>query len=223
MTVSRRDVIKTGLGAACAIATPATLGMQATSSQTPNPAIPADRMPPIPPEKMTPEQKKAAEEFLSARNVPIFGPFVPLLRSPEVMQRARSMGDYLRYKTVLPAKLNEFVILITARQWTQQYEWEVHHPIAMKAGLDPEIAKAVADGRRPAKMPEDEEIIYEFTTELNRNQSVSDPTYARAVAKVGEQGVIDLVGVAGYYTFLAMVLNVARTPAKSVVLNAFPR
>jgi 4-carboxymuconolactone decarboxylase len=171
-----------------------------------------DRMPEIPADKMTPEQKKAAEDFAAGRGTPVFGPFVPLIRSPEVMLRAKAMGDYLRFKSVLPPKLNEFVILITARQWTQNYEWAVHGPIALKAGLNPEIMKAVADGRRPTGMSEDEEIVYEFSTELHRNRSVSDATYQRAVAKFGEQGVMDMLGVNGYYTFLAMVLNTARTP-----------
>ncbi len=220
MSVLRRDVIKAGLGSACVMAVPGALAMQ---ENKPSQTTPVDRMPPIPPDKMTAEQKKAAEEFLAVRNVLVFGPFVPLLRSPEVMQRARAMGDYLRYKTVLPPKLNEFIILIIARRWTQQYEWEVHHPIAIKAGLDKEIAAAVAEGRRPKNMPEEEEVIYDFCAETHGNQSVSDATYARAVSKFGEQGVIDLVGVCGYYTFLAMVLNVARTPAKSAQLNPFPR
>jgi 4-carboxymuconolactone decarboxylase len=171
-----------------------------------------DRMPEIPADKMTPEPKKAADEFAAGRGTPVFGPFVPLLRSPEVMLRAKAMGDYLRYKSVLPPKLNEFVILITARQWTWNYEWATHAPIALKAGLSPEIAKAVADGRRPTGMSEDEDIVYEFSTELHRNQSVSDATYQRALAKFGEQGVMDMLGVNGYYTFLAMVLNTARTP-----------
>ncbi|HWX54782.1 MAG TPA: carboxymuconolactone decarboxylase family protein [Verrucomicrobiae bacterium] len=188
-------------------------------------AASADRLLPIPADKMTVEQKKAAEDFLAARNTPIFGPFIPLLRSPEVMLRARAMGDYLRYKSVLPPKLNEFAILIAARQWTQQYEWDVHHPIAIKAGLGAEITHALSEGRRPGNMPEDEEIIYEFCIELHRNQSVCDATYARAVSRFGEQGVIDLIGVTGYYTFLAMVLNVARTPAakNTMPLNFFPR
>ena len=223
MSVSRRDVIKAGLGSACVVAAPGALAMQ---ENKPPQTAPADRLPPIPPDKMTPEQKKAAEEFLAARNVPVFGPFVPLLRSPEVMLRARAMGDYLRYKSVLPPKLNEFVILITARQWTQQYEWEVHHPIAVKAGLDPEITRALAEGRRPKNMPEEEEIIYDFSTELQRNQSVCDATYARAVARFGEAGVIDAVGITGYYTMLAMVLNTARTPlpdGSKTALAPFPR
>jgi 4-carboxymuconolactone decarboxylase len=164
-------------------------------------------MPEIPPEKMTPEQKKASDEFAAGRGTAVFGPFVPLLRSPEVMLRAKAMGDYLRYKSVLPPQLNEFAILITARCWTQGYEWAVHQPLGVKAGLKPEIAQALAEGRRPAGMSTDEEIIYEFCTELHRNQSVSDITYSRALSRFGEQGVIDLIGVNGYYTFLAMVLN----------------
>ncbi len=170
-----------------------------------------DRMPPLPADKLSPEQKKAAEEFAAGRGTPVFGPFVPLLRSPEVMLRAKAMGDYLRFKSTLPPKLNEFVILITARQWTQQYEWDVHQPIALKAGLEPEVAKALQEGRRPQGMSADEEIVYDVCDELRRNQSVSDATYARAVGRFGEQGVIDLLGVHGYYTFLAIVMNTTRT------------
>lgn len=213
MGFSRRDFIKSGAVTTCVASTSA-LALPLQDKEKVNDAhvMPADRMPPIAADKLTPEQKKATEDFMAERKVPVFGPFVPLLRSPEVMLRARAMGDYLRYKSVLPPKLNEFAILITARQWTQQYEWDVHHPIAIKAGLNPEIAKAVAEGRRPVGMAEDEEIIYDFSIELHRNQCASDATYARALAKFGEQGIIDLVGVNGYYTFLAMVLNVARTP-----------
>ena len=185
-----------------------------------------DRLPPIPPDKMTEAQKKAVAEFVATRGTNISGPFVPLLRSPEVMSRARAMGDYLRFKSVLPARLSEFVILITARHWTQQYEWNAHYQIAVKAGLNPEIAKAIAEGRRPEHMAEDEEIVYDFCVELQRNQSVSDATYARTLQKFGEQGIIDMVGIAGYYTFLGMVLNTARTPLPAGVTPAlapFPR
>ena len=174
-------------------------------------AMAQDRMPEIPADKMTEAQKKAAQEFLADRHTPVFGPFVPLLRSPDAMLRTMAMGDYLRFKNVLPAKLSEFVILITARQWTQQYEWDYHYPIALKAGVSPELAKAVADGRRPQNMAPDEELVYDFLAELHETKSVSDPTYARAVARFGEQGVIDMIGVNGYYTFLAMVMNTTRT------------
>lgn len=231
MAVSRRDFIKTGVGSACTLAAGAT-GLQAQATQPASvqaaaaqPVMPADRMPEIPADKMTPEQKKAADDFLAERKVPIFGPFVPLLRSPEVMLRARAMGDYLRYKSVLPAALNEFAILITARHWTQEYEWAVHQPIAVKAGLKAEITQALAEGRRPQGMSADEEIVYEFCTELHQNKSISDATYARTLARFGEQGIIDLIGVNGYYTFLAMVLNTARTavPKNAPMIPLFPR
>jgi 4-carboxymuconolactone decarboxylase len=122
------------------------------------------------------------------------------------------MGDYLRFASVLPPRLSEFVILLTARQWTQQYEWFVHHPIAIEAGLPEATARAVAEGRRPDDMSDDEVTIYDFVAELHRHQSVSDATYARAVARFGEQGVIDTLGIVGYYTMLAIVMNTARTP-----------
>jgi 4-carboxymuconolactone decarboxylase len=170
-----------------------------------------DRMPPIPADKMTDGQKKAAEAFAEGRGYAVRGPFVPLIRSPEVMLRAKAMGDYLRFKSTLGPRLNEMVILIAAREWTQQYEWQAHHPIAIKEGLRPDIAAAIADGRRPAGMAEDEEAAYDLATEILRMKRVSDATYQRAVAKFGEQGVIDLLGVTGYYTFLAIVMNATRT------------
>ena len=184
-----------------------------------------NRMPPIPADKMTNDQKKALEEFVAARGTPT-GPWVALLRSPDVMTRARALSDYLRFKSVLSPRLSEFVILMTARQWTQQYEWNAHYQLAMKGGLKPDIAKAIAEGRRPEHMAEDEEILYNFCMELHRNQSVSDVTYARAVSKFGEQGVIDTVSLTGYYTLISMILNTVRTPLPEGVtpgLGPFPR
>src|SRR3979490_1798324 len=168
------------------------------------------RMPPIAADKLTDAQKKAAEAFAEGRGYAVRGPFVPLIRSPEVMLRAQAMGDYLRFKSTLGPRLNEMVILITAREWTQQYEWHAHHPIALKEGLRREIADATADGHRPAGMAEDEEIAYDMATEILRQKRVSDPTYRRALARFGEQGVIDLLGVVGYYNFLAIVRNATR-------------
>lgn len=189
------------------------------------PAMAQDRLPPIPAEKQTPEQRKAADAFRANRKQDVFGPFVPLHRSPEVMLRAMSLGDYLRYRTVFPPKLNEFIILITARHFTQHYEWYVHYPIAIKEGVSRDVADAIADGRRPAGMSSDEELIHDFCTELLKSQSVSDATYARAVARFGEQGTIEMVGVVGYYTFQSMVLNTARTPvpAGAPGLKPFPK
>jgi 4-carboxymuconolactone decarboxylase len=185
-----------------------------------------DRLPPIPESQQTEAQKKAIAEFTAARKTGISGPFVPLLRSPEVMNRARAMGDYLRFNSVLPPRLSEFAILITARYWTQNYEWDAHNQLALQGGLSADIIKAIADGRRPDKMAADEEALYTFCDELHRNQSISDATYARAVSTFGEQGVIDIAGISGYYTLLAMVLNTARTPVPpghTPALAPFPR
>ena len=176
--------------------------------------MPADaqtRMPPIPAEKMTDAQKKAAAEFEAVRGA-LTGPWAVMLRSPDMINRARGLSDYLRFKSSLPPRLSEFVILITAREWTQNYEWNAHHGLALKGGLKPEIAQAIAEGRRPEGMAEDEAALYDFCIELHRNKSVSDATYARALAKFGEQGIVDAVGLSGWYTLVAMQLNVARTP-----------
>ena len=185
---------------------------------------PQPRLPTIAPDQYTDAQKKAAEDFLAARKVPVFGPFEPLMHSPEVMSQARAMGDYLRYKSAIGTTLSELAIIITARQWSQDYEWWLHAPIAMKAGIKPEIVNAIRDGRRPADMSEDEEIVYDFSTELHRNKRVSDETFARAEKRFGKNGVVDLVGVNGYYTFLAMQLNTARyqIPKDGVPLPRFP-
>jgi len=185
-----------------------------------------DRMPPIAADALTDAQKKAIAEFKAARSADISGPFIALLRSPEVMTRARAMGDYLRYRSVLPPRLSEFVILLTARQWTQNYEWSAHEPLARQGGLSAAIIAAVAAGRRPDAMAEDEEVLYTLCDELRRNQSVTDATYARAVKTLGEQGVIDALGITGYYTLLAMVMNTARTPlapGAKPALAPFPR
>jgi 4-carboxymuconolactone decarboxylase len=183
------------------------------------------RMPPLPTEKLTEAQKKAVAEFEAARGT-LSGPWAVILRSPEMVNRARSLSDYLRFKSSLSPRLSEFVILITAREWTQQYEWNAHHALAMKAGLSPDIAKAVAEGRRPEKMADDESALYDFCIELHRNRSVSDATYARALAKFGEQGLVDAIGLSGWYTLVAMVLNTARTPlpaGATPALAPFPR
>ena len=134
------------------------------------------------------------------------------------------MGDYLRYDSAIGNTLSELAILITAREWTQDYEWYVHAPIALKAGIKADIVDAISEGRRPAAMSDDEEIVYEFTTELYRNKRVSDRTFARAEKRFGKKGVVDLIGLDGYYTMLAMQLNAARyeLPRDGKKLSRFP-
>jgi 4-carboxymuconolactone decarboxylase len=184
-----------------------------------------DRMPPIAAEKMTADQKKAAEEFAAGRGYSARGPFAVMLRSPEVMLRAKAMGDYLRFRNVLPKRVSEMVILITAREWTQQYEWAYHYGFALEEGLSKSTVEAIAEGRRPEGMKEDEAAAYDFSIELHRTRRVSDATYARALKLFGEQGIIDLIGVSGYYTFNAMMMNVARSKVdidKVPPLQRFP-
>ncbi|MGO9570501.1 MAG: carboxymuconolactone decarboxylase family protein [Desulfomonilaceae bacterium] len=189
-------------------------------------AIAQDRMPAIPLEKMNDVQKKFAEEIIKGPRGALYGPFVPLIRSPELMDRAQRMGEYLRFKSAIGNKLSELVILVVARQWTQQVEWYIHEPIAIKVGIKPEVVRAIAEGRRPAGMPEDEEIVYDFCSELHANKSISDATYNRALARFGEQGIMDMLGINGYYTFLAMIMNGTRTAVpdgKPAPLQAFPK
>lgn len=170
-----------------------------------------DRLPPLAETALTPAQRRAAEAFETARGTPVFGPFWPLLRSPDLMLRASEMGLYLRYGSALPLALSEFAILIVARLWSQQLEWHIHHPIALKTGVSPETAQAIAEGRRPVGMSADEELVWTFSTELQHNRAVSDPTYAALVARFGERGAVDLAGINGYYALLAMTMNMART------------
>jgi 4-carboxymuconolactone decarboxylase len=184
-----------------------------------------DRMPPIPADQMTDVQKKVAADLVAGPRGELVGPFIALLRSPDFMGRLQKVGEYIRYQNTLGHKLTEFTILMISRRWTQQFEWYSHYDLAVKAGMEPEILAAVREGRRPTGMSTEEEVVYDFCSELEQNQSITDATYARAVKSFGEQGVIDLTGTAGYYTALAMILNVARTPlppGKTPALASFP-
>lgn len=183
-----------------------------------------DRLPTIPPATYTPEQALAAADFEAARKGPVFGPFEPLMHSPQVMTLSRSMGDYLRFKSAIGNTMSELVILIVAREWTQDFEWWYHYPLALKSGIPKEVADAIAEGRRPVAMSADEDMIYSYTIELTRNKQVSDVTFERVKARFGTKGVVDLTGVAGYYTLLAMQLNAAqyKLPKGQVGLKRLP-
>jgi 4-carboxymuconolactone decarboxylase len=185
-----------------------------------------ERMPPVTREQMTAAQKKVHDEIASGPRGAVYGPFVPLLRSPELTRRLQTVGEYLRYQSVLPRKITELVILITAREWTQQFEWHHHLPLALEQGLDQSVTQAIAEGRRPQSMAQDEEITYELCDELRQTRSVSDLTYSRALARFGEQGVVEVVVLHGYYSLMAMVMNVARTALPQGArpsLTPFPR
>jgi 4-carboxymuconolactone decarboxylase len=188
-------------------------------------AFAQDRMPPIPLDRMNDLQKKYAEEIIKGPRGALYGPFIPLIRSPELMDRSQKIGEYLRYKSAIGTKLTEFVIMIVARQWTQQVIWTIHEPISLKAGIRAEVLKAIAEGRRPVGMSEDEDILYNFCMELHSNKNISDVTYDRALKRFGEHGVIDTLGINGYYSMIAMVMNGARTAVpdnKPAPLKPFP-
>jgi len=174
-------------------------------------AMAQERLPMIPADKLTDAQKKTVAQ-MQAGSFGVGGPFVALLREPKLAEQAYAMATYFRTDSVLGTKLTEFVIMLAARDWTQQFEWTAHYGRALKAGLKQETVNAIAEGRRPDAMPEDEEIVYDFWTELDHNKSVSDATYDRALKKFGEPGVVSITALNGYYAMLAMVLNVSRTP-----------
>jgi 4-carboxymuconolactone decarboxylase len=173
-------------------------------------AVTAERMAPIPLDKMSPAQRKVAEDIMAGPRGGMRGPFNAWLRSPELADRLQKVGEYLRFNTSLDKRVNEMAIIMTAQAWGSQYEWYAHAPLALKAGLDPSIVEAIGAGRKPEQMKDDETIVWEFTTQLRRDHSVNDDTYAKAVATFGEQGVMDLIAVNGYYDVVSMTLNVAR-------------
>lgn len=167
------------------------------------------RLPQIPTEKLTPEQRRVHDAIVAGPRGGVRGPFAAWLRSPELADRAQKLGEFLRFNTSLSKRLNEMAIIITARAWTAQYEWYAHARLAREAGLDDAIIKAIAERRRPDRMAEDEAVVYDFCTELHRDHRVSDATWKRAVAAFGETGAVELIGVSGYYVLVAMTLNVA--------------
>ena len=172
-----------------------------------------DRLPMPPADKMDTAQKKAVAEYKELRKVDLTGPpWSVMLRVPDLVVPSLELRLHNLNNSALSRKLTELAILIAARQWTNNFEWNAHNPLAVSAGLSPAIIAAVAEGRRPERMAEDEEILYDFCNELIHNQSISDGTYARALAKLGEPGIVEAASLEGYYTYLSMIMNTARSP-----------
>jgi 4-carboxymuconolactone decarboxylase len=186
--------------------------MTAQAPDTSNLGLVGDRFKPLTFDKMTPAQKTMTTNLLTGERRGMGGPFNVLLRSPEMGDAAQKLGAQVRFHSSLSPKLNEMAIIITARHWTAQYEWTAHKRAALQAGLSPAIVDAIANRKRPASMEPDEEIVYNFGTELLETKHVSDPVFNAAVKRFGEKGVVDLVGVMGYYQLVSMVLNVDRYP-----------
>jgi 4-carboxymuconolactone decarboxylase len=187
----------------------------AAQAQAPKPQdikLRGDRFKPLTWDEMTPEQKTMIEHLAAGERQGANGPFNVLLRSPEMGDLAQQFGASMRFHSSLPRKLNEMAIIITARHWTAQYEWNAHRTAAAQAGLNESIIRSIAAGKRPAPMDADETIVYNFTTELLNKHAVSDAIFKATKDKFGERGVVDLIGVMGYYQLVSMLLNVDRYP-----------
>ena len=172
----------------------------------------ADRMPPLAMDSLNEKQRKAAEELIHGPRGGVKGPFIPLLRSPDLVDRLGKVGEYLRFGSSLQPKISEFVMLIVSREWTNQFEWAVHAPLALKNGIKQEVVDALAEGRRPKGMAAEEEMAYELCEELSRTKSVCETTYRQAVETFGEIGVIDIATVYGYFVTVCAIMNLAHTP-----------
>jgi len=167
------------------------------------------RFPQLTVEQLNAQQWTLAEQILKVSSIGIGGPYNPLLRSPILGQRMFDLLHYLRWNTSVPLHLNEFATLITGRLWRSQVEWFAHAPLAIKAGLSPEIVADLKANRRPASMKADEAVVYDFVMELSTKHQVSDETFDRAKQILGEQQVVDLTGVTGTYVTVAMLLAMA--------------
>ncbi len=173
-----------------------------------------DRLPPIPQAQWTPAQREVAEAMIAGPRKAVLPPFVPLLRSPEVASHVQNLGAYLRYRSAIGPRLTELAILVTSAHYKQPVEWAIHVPIAQSAGIAAEAIAAIERGERPAAQPDDDALVHDFCIELlNGRGQVGDAIWARAVARFGEPGVVDLTATCGYYGLLALVMNAARTPA----------
>lgn len=170
-----------------------------------------DRFKPLTYDEMTPAQKTLIEHVLASPRGGVEGPFNALLRSPEMGDLGQQFGA-ARFSTAVPRKLWELAILVTARHWTAQFEWYAHHRSALQAGLSPTICDAIAEGRRPTVMTPAEEAVYNFSSELLDTKEVRDATFKAAKDALGERGVVDLIGVMGWYGTVSMLLNVDRYP-----------
>ncbi|HVB56776.1 MAG TPA: hypothetical protein VNE63_10150 [Candidatus Acidoferrales bacterium] len=162
--------------------------------------------------EMTPEQKAMTDHVLSGDRGSMNGPYNVLLRSPAMGDMAQQFGAYARFHSSVPKKLNEFAILITARFWNSQYVWYAHHRYALQSGLSPAVIDSLGAGKRPSPMQPDEEVVYDFCSELLNTKEVDDATFQAAKDKLSERGVVDLMNVMGYYQLVSMLLNVDRYP-----------
>jgi len=170
------------------------------------------RLQPLTPETMTDEQRRIADEIAAGPRGGLRGPFQAWLRSPSLADRGQKLGEFCRFNTSLPPRLSELAILVTARHWTAQYEWYAHARIAREAGVPEAAIEAIANRSTPDLKDDDQDLVYRFATEYYATNRISESTYCAAVERFGEHGVVELVGIMGYYGLVAMTLNVFEMP-----------
>jgi len=171
-----------------------------------------DRLPPIAPTQWTSAQRDCAQEIINGPRKALVEPFIPMLRSPELCTHAQRLGEYLRYRSVIGLQLSELAILVTARYWSQQVEWSIHVPIAIREGVPESVVTAIANGQEPAFLDANQALVWTFSRQILAHQAVEEPTWSRAIDAFGEQGAVDLLGVVGYYTMLSIMMNGSQTP-----------
>ncbi|MCC6947197.1 MAG: carboxymuconolactone decarboxylase family protein [Bradyrhizobiaceae bacterium] len=170
------------------------------------------RIPEIPPEKLTPAQRKVHDAIVSGPRGKVVGPLKVWLHSPALAERAQALGAFCRFHTSLPKRLSELAILITGAHWRAGFEWFVHAPEGIAAGLDPQAVEAIRTGKRPNFSRSDEAALYDFVRELYETKRVSDAAYQRAEKELGALGLVELVGIIGYYGLISMTINAFRVP-----------
>lgn len=183
----------------------------------PRPALPAspttERLPLPPDAALDPDQRAAAQALVAGPRRGIYGPFVPLLRTPALLERVGALGEALRFGGRLDARLREWTICIVARRLGNDFEWRMHAPLARQAGVAAAAVEALRQGGRPAGLATDEQLMLDFGDQLLAHHGVDDATWRRAVARLGEAGAVELATLVGYFAMVCWVMNVARTPA----------
>ena len=162
----------------------------------------------ITPAEMTPAQHRVHDLIVAGRRGRFGGPFQLLIRAPEICEHAAKLGEHLRWGTSLPDRLSELAIITTARFWRAQYEWFAHAPLAEKAGVPAVAVEAIRRGETSSFMQKDEALVHRICTELFKTQRLSDASFTEAVTSLGETGLIEVIGIIGYYTLIGNTLNV---------------
>jgi 4-carboxymuconolactone decarboxylase len=180
------------------------------------------RIPPIDPERLDAEQRAVYDAIASGPRKGVRGPLAVWLHRPQLADRAQALGRYCRYDSSVAPRLSELAILLMGRHWLAEYEWAAHKPFALEAGLSPDIIDAIRDGREPAFVNRDEALIYAFMRQLHERRAIDDALYAELAREIGQDGLVDLVGIAGYYTLISMTIKVFEVPPPQGVAPELP-